>query len=147
MPIHGEGPALVCRPSDLSRLHPALGHCERGGAEAWAFDADFLARPLRCGKVLAVVERGRQPALVLRSLVSGKPLFRQRQSAAPTLACVDGQRLLVGGQQLTLLDLPSGRKLWMQKISAGRVVDVAAAGSSAFWRVRGRAEVYFADLR
>ena len=144
--VRVEGPALVCRPSDLSRLHPALGRCERGGPDGWVFDADFLAQPLRCGSVLALVERGRQPALVLRSLASGKPLFRQRHSTAPTLACVDRQRLLVGGQQLTLLDLPSGQKLWTRKISADRVVDVAAAGGHAFWRVRGRADIFLAPL-
>ena len=145
--IHGEGAAIECGLTDRSRLHAALGHCERGGPEPWAFNANFLARPLRCGSVLAVMERGPQSALVLRSVATGQALLRQLRRAAAPLACVDGHHLLVGGQGLALLDLPSGQTLWTRKIIGGSVVDVAAAGGRAFWRVRGHAEVFVAPLR
>jgi hypothetical protein len=139
--IEDDGQTVACHPADLSMAHRAPGHCWQLGPGGWSLEGSFLQFPLGCGRWLVVRSGAEALGLTVHALASGQVAGAKSYAAAPVLACAGPDELLVGGTDLSLLQLPSLQPVWQRGVGVHPVRELAVLEHHYAYLSNGTSEV------
>ena len=124
--LEWQGVTIFCRNANLALAHYAPVQCQRIGEGGWQLqEGSGMAQPPMCGPWLLIWDEKHEKRLTVRSLVTGRVLFKRDFSQRPVAACAEQEGILIGGQSLELLSLPTLATRWHLPIVTGRIENIA----------------------